>query len=436
MNLVNDVAYTKYLNTSELKNGVFYLGHASILISISGKKILIDPILMSAPYGDAWTFFPNQISDQRFFDVDCVIVSHIHQDHYDIEFLKKIDGRIPIIIIGGRPSFEKDLSDNKIMGIKFISPETSVEIMDNVYLYGVNHEINGIDSSSIIYNEEFCVYHGNDNFLTEHSLIKFRNIVKYIDVACIPYAYINWYPFLLEYSLNEMHIKESESKRLVNMYMEFCVNATRILNPKVVIPFGANLILDDGNAFSEMNLAVKTPLEFKEYIDKFHPEFKNIIIPMHAGDFCNKVDSEVLIEFEEKYTNDLYRIEADRYLKSLENSRESFKWQPVNLIDFITKLNNKLGFSDINLDQIIRIELKYLGENILIEIDCINRNANFVDHFSTDFNYHHYILDEIASGYWLNGKRFEEIIGMRKFKIRRVPNIYVKEIIKLTMTVI
>jgi hypothetical protein len=168
MSLINDNRYSNYLNTSGLKNGVFYLGHASILVSISGKKILIDPILLSAPYSDAWTFFPSQISDRRFFDVDCIIVSHFHQDHYDIEFLKKIDGSIPIVIIGGRPSFELDLMENNIKYIKFVPPEIVTEILDNVYLYGINHETNGIDSSAIIYNDEFCVYHGNDNFLTEY----------------------------------------------------------------------------------------------------------------------------------------------------------------------------------------------------------------------------------------------------------------------------
>ena len=83
--------YSNFLKVSPGDNGVFYLGHASILVSLDGKKILFDPILLSSPYGDAWTFFPSQIKDPRFYEVDCVVISHMHQDHYDVEFLKKID---------------------------------------------------------------------------------------------------------------------------------------------------------------------------------------------------------------------------------------------------------------------------------------------------------------------------------------------------------
>ena len=111
-------------------------------------------------------------------------------------------------------------------------------------------------------------------------------------------------------------------------------------------------------------------------------------------------------------------------------------WEPVNLNDFLFNLNKKLKTSDINLDQIIRVQLKYLDKNIFIEIDCFNRNACLVNQFSSNYNYHHYTLDDVASGYWLNGKRFEEIIGMRRFRIKRVPNTYHKEVIKLTMTVL
>jgi glyoxylase-like metal-dependent hydrolase (beta-lactamase superfamily II) len=86
------------------KSGVFYLGHASIMAVLNGRKILFDPIVLSKPYDESWTFYPPQIRDESFHNVDAVVVSHIHQDHYDVEFLKSLAPQAKLIIVGGRPA--------------------------------------------------------------------------------------------------------------------------------------------------------------------------------------------------------------------------------------------------------------------------------------------------------------------------------------------
>lgn len=428
--------YTDFLKLSEKQDGVFYLGHASILASLNQKKILFDPILLARPYGDAWTFFPDQIIDKRFYDVDCIVVSHIHQDHYDVDLLKKIDGRIPIVIIGGRPSFEADLKTNGINNVTIIEPEKITEILQGIFIYGVNHESNGIDSSCIVFNESFCIYHGNDNFLSMHSLNKFINVNSKIDVACIPYAYINWYPFLLEYDLDNLHLKERESARLVEMYMNHCIDSAKLLNPQVVIPFGANLLLDDGNAFSDINMSVKTPLEFCDYVNNHFSDMQGVISAMHAGDYCCKLNGLIVSEIDGRFSKDSYRKNANDFLRSRAQIPKNLNFETVNIDKFLDNLNEKLKSSDISLSQIIRVELEYLNESIFIEIDCNKLQAQRVSRFTTVDNYHHFKLDHVASGHWLNGKRFEEIIGMRRFKLKRVPNIYSKELIRMATTII
>tara|TARA_B110001452_G_C14851924_1_gene297553 strand:+ start:125 stop:466 length:342 start_codon:yes stop_codon:yes gene_type:complete len=78
---------TKFLKSND--DGVFYTGHASILVRLNNKKYLFDYINNINFYGNSWIFFPNQIIDNRLFDVDGVFVSHIHQDHYDPSLLRK-----------------------------------------------------------------------------------------------------------------------------------------------------------------------------------------------------------------------------------------------------------------------------------------------------------------------------------------------------------
>jgi L-ascorbate metabolism protein UlaG (beta-lactamase superfamily) len=417
-------------------NGLFYMGHASVLAVFSGKKILFDPVILSKPYADSWAFFPAQVADSSLFDVDAVVVSHIHQDHYDLEYLKTLNGKAKILVVGGRPSFIEDLQYNGVKNLQIVEPETVTEIFEGIHMYGVTHESNGIDSSAIVYNESFCVYHGNDNYLLPESLKKFTLVVPCIDVACIPYAYIHWYPFLLEYNEDQASQKQAEGERLVNHYMDDCLNSIRILRPKLMIPFGANLLLDDGNAYSDINLAVKTPIDFCEYATKTAPDVADVIKPMLAGDYCGPLDEELSISIDHQFDGGSYRALAHAFLKSRPAKQNDTSWQPIDKEDFIANLNDKVSRISECVENVIRVELEYLEEHLLIEIDCLHLSARWVTEFSGETGYHHFKLDPVASGYWLNGGRFEEVIGMRRFTLRREPNIYSKKVLRLISTVI
>jgi L-ascorbate metabolism protein UlaG (beta-lactamase superfamily) len=417
-------------------NGLFYMGHASVLAVFSGKRILFDPVILSKPYADSWAFFPTQVTDPSVFEVDAVVVSHIHQDHYDLEYLKALDGKVRIIVVGGRPSFIEDLKHNGVKNLLIVEPETVVEILDGVRMYGVTHESNGIDSSAIVYNDAFCVYHGNDNYLQPESLEKFTQVGPSIDVACIPYAYIHWYPFLLEYGEGNASDKQAEGDRLVKMYMSDCLNSTRILKPKLMIPFGANLLLDDGNAYSDINLAVKTPIEFFEYATQMAPDLADTVKPLLAGDYCGPLGKKLAITIDQHFDGGSYRAKANVFLQGRPVKQNDISWQPIDKHAFIANLNEKLSHISEHIENVIRVELDYLGEHSRIEIDCLQHSASWVEAFSDDMGYHHFKLDPIASGCWLNGGRFEEVIGMRRFTLRRVPNIYCKDLLRLISTAI
>ena len=104
---------SKFLDSNN--DGVFYIGHASILVRLNNKKFIFDVIKNTNFYNNSWLFFPSQINDKRIFDVDAVFVSHIHGDHYDPNLLTKLQQKnIPIYILDGRPGFIKDLKSKKI----------------------------------------------------------------------------------------------------------------------------------------------------------------------------------------------------------------------------------------------------------------------------------------------------------------------------------
>ncbi|MRW94375.1 hypothetical protein GJ699_30820 [Duganella sp. FT80W] len=418
-------------------DGVFYLGHASVLAVLGGKKILFDPIVLSKPYGNAWVFYPQQIIDPRWYEVDAVVVSHIHQDHYDLHFLRELKPDVKIFIVGERPSFEADIREKAGRAVTVLPPETENEIFPGVKLYAVNHETNGIDSSAIVYNERFCVYHGNDNYLQPESMRKFTRINPHINVACIPYAYIHWYPFLMEYD-DDAHgkaHKERERARLVNHYMDDFLNNVEILNPDVAVPFGANLLIDDGNMRSEINLAVQTPVELTDYARRARPDTGQRVQPMLAGDYYGLGPNGAEMTIARSYDAEEYRDEAQLFLAARPQKSASVDGPAVDLPQFLHDLNARLAGCGAPIDNIVRMDLDYRGGRVQIEIDCLNYQARAVDQFTDGRPFHHFKLDQVASSDWLNGDRFEEIIGTRRFTVKRVPDLYLPDLLRLLNTV-
>jgi len=77
---------------------VMWLGHASLLIEIAGKRILVDPVLGNRPsptqlFGPAKRFHPAPISVKELPHIDYIVISHNHYDHLDFDFINAIKYR-------------------------------------------------------------------------------------------------------------------------------------------------------------------------------------------------------------------------------------------------------------------------------------------------------------------------------------------------------
>jgi len=86
-------------NTDTFK--ITWFGHSTILVQVSGKNILIDPMLGKTPSPVGfigsdrfWDSLPTQIS--HLPKIDVVIISHDHYDHLDYETCKKISNKVGV----------------------------------------------------------------------------------------------------------------------------------------------------------------------------------------------------------------------------------------------------------------------------------------------------------------------------------------------------
>ena len=415
---------TTFLKSDD--DGVFYTGHASILVRLNKKKYLFDYINNTNFYGNSWIFFPNQIIDNRLLDVDGVFISHIHQDHYDPSLLRKFQKRkVPIYILNGRPSFKNSLKKEKIKA-KYIHIKKKTYINKDTWVYGCLHEYNDIDSSMLISNDHLSVYHGNDNFITNKSLIPFKKKVGNVDVACIPFAYINYYPYLL----NGISKKKSnsESTRIENLFMDYGIQQSKILKPNVIIPFGSNLFHLD-NPKCEMNKGVATPSDFVNYAKKKDKSFYKNYKTMLSGSFLLKKDNKIKLFYEnisqKKFNDGLIKFtNKKKKLTKKYKKATTIKITKVKLNEICKKIRKNKNKVDHNI--VVSPKSK---KNTKIIINLKNNNVTEIKQAKIPENCHYFIVEDNEFNLWLNNKiTFEEVLGTRRFRYNRNPNIYRVEI--------
>lgn len=82
---------TKFLSGD--KDGILWLGHASVLIRLEGKVILLDPVFGEPTFIDRYVEVPPPLD--RIGRVDYVLTSHDHRDHLDEPTIREISRRFP-----------------------------------------------------------------------------------------------------------------------------------------------------------------------------------------------------------------------------------------------------------------------------------------------------------------------------------------------------
>ncbi len=82
---------TDFLNSDE--DGILWLGHASVLIRLKGKVILLDPVFGNPNFISRYFELPTPI--EKLKRVDYVLTTHDHRDHLDEPTIRAIVEKFP-----------------------------------------------------------------------------------------------------------------------------------------------------------------------------------------------------------------------------------------------------------------------------------------------------------------------------------------------------
>lgn len=380
-------------------DGVFIIGHASALVRINQELILFDPIWKQKPYGEQWTFVPEQIDcDHILSQIKYCVISHIHSDHVCGDILRRFRGHTTVLIMSGRPDLR-----NKILGFGchvLEVEEGAWKDLQGLKFFFVPHAFNTVDSSCLIRSDTYCVYVGNDNFLSADTLERLKteldaSKVK-IDVALVPYAFIHYYPWCMGTETMTGNEKAQESRRLNEQSLKQADMFIDILKPVLAIPTGAALFYDHG-ADHPLNCWLARPHIIKNSV------------PMIAGDFILGDLIYKIPQTMEDYDEML--------ITCLGHGKPK---EPINCSVFPK-------FSNVVAKRVMQAQVKIPGYKILVNNLLIDLESLKTILWEDDVDTPHirFRFDRSVFEKWHKGFiTFEEAIGTRLFVYDRFPNEY------------
>ena len=171
-------------NTQEAQNKITFAGHATVLVEMDGVTLLTDPLLRKRAAHLARLV---AVPDYSAWDVDAILISHMHWDHLDFPTLRAFGYDMPLIVPKGAA---KLLKKKGFKYIEEIVPDQTVQLNGvKIIATPANHSNTRVpmskhkgDSMGFIIDGSDEIYFAGDTDLFP----EMENIGTDIDVALIP----------------------------------------------------------------------------------------------------------------------------------------------------------------------------------------------------------------------------------------------------------
>ena len=185
---------------------ITFTGHAGLLIETNDVNILCDPWHSDNPaFFKTWSVYPDNKNldwDKIISKTDILFVSHIHEDHFDKKFLKRLHSKnkeVKVLI----PNFRYDVLENKLRKIgfnNFITRELNIGNTTAVTYCSEKIDREREDSSICIDDGNLTFLNWNDSTFTPENKEDIMNRFKKIDWATGQFSGATWWPTCYNYT--------------------------------------------------------------------------------------------------------------------------------------------------------------------------------------------------------------------------------------------
>lgn len=229
------------------------LGQVGYILILNNVKLIIDPYLTNSLYKKDKSLnrlFKINYSQDDLKNTNFVLVTHEHQDHFDIESLKIIFEYSPNVKFILPPHLHFIIKEN-IPEANILEPNLKYKLAENldVFLIPTAHpEFKFINSYSVSYAyiidfEGSRIFHGGDFSLNEHFYSELLSY-KEIDLAFIP--------------VNENNFFKTRNGIIGNLTIREAFQLCEDLKVKKLIPTHWDMFLNNSVSYDEIELVYKT----------------------------------------------------------------------------------------------------------------------------------------------------------------------------------
>ena len=269
---------------------VRYIYSACVEIESKGLRILCDPWFSEGAFDGSWYHYPAIKDPLKIIKKpDIIYISHIHGDHYDPIFLKKLLSKYPkvkIII----PEFKLNYLylKSKFDGIN-VKPTSYLKRKGiNIDIISNEEDKTDIDSAIVVNDGQFtilglvdCVY--NKNFFVKVKKI-LNKYTKKVDLMMIPHSGANSFPHTyFDFISEKKKLKINETikkKKNIDRYLQWC----SLFNSKINLPYAGKYLIGGKNYRYNKYKGILDPVEILKY-DK-----KAIVLKDYGGEINLKKD--------------------------------------------------------------------------------------------------------------------------------------------------